>query len=414
MNIQIVCTGTELLLGHTLNSNLQFLGRTLDGDGYAVAREVCVPDGGEAIAGAVREALVQADLVITVGGLGPTSDDLTRDAVARELGVDLQFDPKVHEAILAYLGGRTVKVPPEALRVQAMVPAGAEPLLNRNGTAPGLWCHAPGGKIVVMLPGPPSELQPMFQHDVLPRIRTLAPPTVARRSLTVCGIPESAAADRVEALLRDSFPGLEPAYCARPHQVDIRLSAGAADQPRLEEAMRRLAREFGPAALPPGTSDLPTALGTLLLAHNLWLAVAESCTGGWIGKTITDIPGSSAWFCGGVVSYSNDWKQGLLDVPEHLLEKAGAVSAECVGAMLEALFQRYEADAGIAVTGIAGPGGGTAEKPTGLVYIATGVRAQRQIERFLFPGDRDGVRQRAVTAALDQLRRQLLREFHEP
>ena len=160
--------------------------------------------------------------------------------------------------------------------------------------------------------------------------------------------------------------------------------------------------------------ELGEQVGAALKSKDLVLTTAESCTGGWIGKTITDIPGSSAWFCGGVVSYSNDWKQGLLDVPEHLLEKAGAVSAECVGAMLEALFQRYEADAGIAVTGIAGPGGGTAEKPTGLVYIATGVRAQRQIERFLFPGDRDGVRQRAVTAALDQLRRQLLREFHEP
>ena len=169
-----------------------------------------------------------------ISNISPTSFQV--DWVAYEdFDGSTHYQVRVDQALFWVSGYLTTRL------VQAMVPAGAEPLLNRNGTAPGLWCHAPGGKIVVMLPGPPRELQPMFQHDVLPRIRALAPPTVARLSLTVCGIPESAAADRVEALLRDSFPGLEPAYCARPHQVDIRLSAGAADQPRLEEAMRRLA-----------------------------------------------------------------------------------------------------------------------------------------------------------------------------
>ena len=407
MNIHLVCTGTELLIGHTLNTNQHFIGGCLDAAGYRLAAERCVSDTGTAIAAAVRDELAHADVVITIGGLGPTTDDLTRDSVARELGVPLKYHPDVHAVITAYLAGRNVTVPAESLRVQAMVPENATPLPNRNGTAPGLWCPAPGGKVVVMLPGPPRELQPMFQEQVLPRLRELAPPEVARVAFSVCGLPESAVAEVVERELAP-FADIEPAYCARPAQVEVRLSATPALKARLELARARLMECLGDAVLPAGCSEPAQAVGAMLLERRLWVATAESCTGGWIAKTLTDLPGASAWFSGGLVTYSNDWKECLLDIPEAILNDYGAVSAETVTAMLEALFRRYEADAGIAVTGIAGPAGGTADKPVGLVYIATGLRAQRQVTRHLFPGNRDSVRQRTVTTALNQLRLQLL------
>jgi nicotinamide-nucleotide amidase len=409
VKIEIICTGTELLIGHTLNTNLQFLGRELDTAGYEIAEERTVPDGGEAIGAAVGQALAAgADVVITIGGLGPTCDDLTRDAVAAQLGTRLKFDATVHAAIVAYLGERSIRVPADALRLQAMVPEGATALLNRNGTAPGLWCPAPENRLVVMLPGPPRELRPMFLEQVLPRLRERGPATVLRCGFHVCGVPESVVAERAERILTE-FPGIAPAYCARLGEVDVRLSAPPACAPTLTAALNAVHAAFGPAALPPQCPDPAAAVGDLLLRRGWWLALAESCTGGWIAKTLTDRPGASRFFCGSVVSYSNDWKHTLLDVSADTLAQHGAVSAETAGAMLDALFRRYEADAGIAVTGIAGPGGGTPEKPVGLVYIASGIRGRPpQVACSLFPGDREGIRQRTVTLALNQLRLQLL------
>ncbi len=407
MNIHVISTGTEILIGHTLNTNLAFLGAMLNAEGYVIRRECCVSDRAADIGSAVRDELAAADLVLTIGGLGPTSDDLTRDVVAAVLGAPLHFDAAVHAAIVTYLGERSVKVPPQALRTQAMIPENATPLINRNGTAPGLWCPRADGKIVVMLPGPPRELQPMFLEDVLPRLRALAEPEIMRRGFTVCGIPESVVADKVELLLTE-FPGIEPAYCARLGQVDVRLSAPPAKRPLLEDATRLISAAFGQAVLAEPAANLAQVVGALLQAKGLWLATAESCTGGSIAKEITDVAGASAFFSGGIVSYSNDWKQTLLDVREDTLTQQGAVSAAAATEMLNALFRRYEADAGIAVTGIAGPAGGTPDKPVGLVFIATGVRGKRQVEQYSFPGNREAVRQRTVTTALNQLRLQLL------
>ena len=407
MRINVVCTGTELLRGHTLNTNLLFLGGVLAGEGYAISRERCVPDTAAEIAAAVAAELQTAEVVITIGGLGPTSDDLTRDAVAGQLGVVLQFDAGVHADIVAYLGERAAKMPPAALRVQAMVPEGAVALPNANGTAPGLWCPAGDGKVVIMLPGPPREFQPMVMESVLPRLKTLAPPAVLSRGFTVCGVAESLVAEKVELFLQD-FPGITPAYCARLAQVDVRLTGAPTAAALLDDARRRIIAALGNAVLPDDCPDLPACVGALLREKGLWLATAESCTGGWIAKTITDLPGASTFFCGGIVSYSNDWKSTLLDVADNTLTQHGAVSAETVTEMLNALFQRYEVDAGIAVTGIAGPTGASPDKPVGLVYIATGFRRLRQVERFTFPGNRESVRQRTVTTALNQLRLQLI------
>ena len=408
MRIHVVCTGTELLIGQTLNTNLLFLGEKLTEAGYAIAQERCVPDAAGEIAGAVAAELQQADIVITIGGLGPTSDDLTRDVVAAHLGVKLHFDPTVYDTIVAYLAGRHVQVPEAALRVQAMVPDGATVLPNRNGTAPGLWCPAPGGKAVVMLPGPPRELQPMFLESVLPRLQARGPAEVFRRAFHLCGIPESTAAEKVEQLLRD-FPGIEPAYCAQPYQVTVRLSAKPANREAVETAWKQLVNAFGTAVLPAGAGSLAAAVGALLLERRWWLGTAESCTGGGIAAAVTEVPGASAFFLGGLVTYANTWKSTLLNVRDETLSQHGAVSAEAAGQMLDALFRRYEVDAGIAVTGIAGPSGGTPEKPVGLVYVATGLRSGKaQIEKQQFPGNRETVRARTVTVALNQLRLQLL------
>jgi nicotinamide-nucleotide amidase len=238
----------------------------------------------------------------------------------------------------------------------------------------------------------------------------MAKPEVRRRSVTICGIAESAVAERVESLLavHELAEFVQPAYCARLFQVDVRLSAAADQVEALDAAIVAVRREFGVAVLPDDAPSLADSIGKILQKNKMWLATAESCTGGWVAKSITDLPGSSAFFCGALVTYSNAWKGNLLDVPETLLEKYGAVSAECATAMVDALFCRYEADAGIAVTGIAGPAGGSDAKPVGLVYIATGVRRQVRVERYQFPGDRETVRQRAVIAALNQLRLQLL------
>ncbi|MFA4943108.1 MAG: CinA family nicotinamide mononucleotide deamidase-related protein [Lentisphaeria bacterium] len=408
MIIHLLCTGTELLIGQTLNTNLQFIGQRLAEAGYSVHRETCVGDQAGEIAAALREALATADVVITVGGLGPTSDDLTREAVARELNAPLLFDAAVYQAILLHLGPRASRLPAETLRRQAMVPDNAEPLINRNGTAPGLWCHAAAGRKVVMLPGPPRELQPIFDQDVLPRLQRLAPPEIRRHQFTVCGLPESVVADRVEDFLHHAFPQIEPAYCARLSQVDVRLTARETDAAVLADAARQAATLFGDAVLPPQTG-LAATVGELLQRHRLRLAVAESCTGGWIAKTVTDTPGASAWFEGALVTYANRWKEELLGVPATLLETEGAVSEAAADAMIRGLMSRQHVEAGIAVTGIAGPEGGTPEKPVGLVFVATAVHNHCQVEKFQFSGNREGIRQRTVTAALDQLRRQLLR-----
>jgi nicotinamide-nucleotide amidase len=404
----VICTGSELLQGHTLNSNLAFLGAQLDGIGLAVSREVSVPDGREAIAAAVLEELRTADVLITVGGLGPTSDDLTREAVAELLGLPLRLDAEVLRAIESYLADRKIRVPAQALRIQAMVPETALALPNLNGTAPGLWCRS-GGKTVILLPGPPRELEPMFVESVRPRLQAMCPPQTYRRVIRICGLGESTIAEKVDSLLA-SFPGIEPAYCATPALVDVRLSAELALQPRLDQAMDQLIALLGNAVLPADCPTLAAAVGAILRQRGWSLATAESCTGGKIAAAMTDQPGASAFFAGAVVAYSNEWKQHALGVRPDSLARYGAVSAEVAREMLDGLLSRYDVDAGIAVTGIAGPSGGTDGKPVGLVYIATGAGHSVQVQRFSFPGNRDSVRTRTAAVALNQLRLQLLHE----
>ncbi len=406
MKIIVVSIGSEILVGHTVNTNLAFIGGELSRAGYTVDREICIPDDPGVIRSTIAAELAEFDLIITSGGLGPTHDDMSRQIIAESLGLPLHLEPAVLAHIEQFLSRRHVAVAPEVLAVQAMVPEGATALLNSNGTAPGLWIPF-NGRVVVMLPGPPRELQPLFSREVLPRIRQLAAPEVARETLRVCGIPESTVAQRVETALA-AFPEIDLAYCARPTQVDVRLTSSLTARARLDLAVARLQAEFGDALLPGDQENLVQSVAALLRQGGWWLATAESCTGGGIAAAITDEPGVSDIFAGSFVCYVNAWKERWLGVPAQILIEHGAVSEPTARAMLEGLLQRTGAEAGIAVTGIAGPGGGTEEKPVGLVYIATGVGAARQVARQVFPGHRENVRQRTIATALNQLRRQLL------
>jgi len=408
----VICIGDEILRGHTLNTNLAFIGEMLDRNGYALDREICIPDRPDVITAAVDRELQDADLVITTGGLGPTSDDVTRDAVAKALGLTLRLDQSVLESIRTYLAERGFRVPDEALHSQAMAPASGAVLPNRNGTAPGLWC-ASGAKAVVMLPGPPRELRPMFTESVLPRLREFAAPERTGGSLRICGLPESVAAERVETVLAGT-PEIRPAYCAQPGGVDVHLTAPARSAEALAAALDRIRRELGAAALPDDCANVAEALGRLLLRRGWRLATAESCTGGGIAAAITENAGASDYFHGSVVTYANEWKSRLLNVKEATLDRFGAVSAETAREMLDGLLALHDVQAGIAVTGVAGPAGGSVEKPVGLVFVGTAVLESRNIRRCVFPGNRRTVRQRTVATALNQLRLDLLQSDRRP
>lgn len=405
MRVEVISIGGELLIGHTVNTNFALIGATLAEHGYGVDREVCIPDHPQTVAKAVHEALAQAHLVITIGGLGPTRDDLTRDVVAAALDRPLHFSPSVHDHIQAYLAKRLVNLPDHALKTQSMVPQGATPLLNTNGTAPGLWCPVDADHAVVLLPGPPRELKPILVEQVMPRILAAWPPQWHRRTVRVCGIPESRLAERVETVL-DGEADIDIAYCARPGVVDVRLTGPKPRQASVDRCARHLEAELGEAVLAEG-DDLVEAIARCLTRAGMSLAVAESCTGGGLGAAITERSGAAEFFLGGVIAYDNAVKRRELGVPGEILETCGAVSEATARAMVQGVCARFHADAGIAVTGIAGPDGGTEEKPVGLVFIATRVGDDVRVERRIYPGDRETVRQRTVNSALNQLREQL-------
>ena len=406
MQAEIISIGGELLIGHTVNTNFAFLAATLAEHGYGVERELCIPDVPRVVEEAVADALSRAELVITIGGLGPTRDDLTREAVANMIGCPLQFSEQVFESVSAYLAKRLVKLPDEALKTQSMVPEGATPLINANGTAPGLWCPAPHDRVVVMLPGPPRELKPIFTEQVMPRILERWAPGWCRRTLRVCGVPESLAAKRAETVLAE-HEKIDIAYCARPGIVDVRLTATMDCQTQVDQCMEALRSEFDQAVLVQ-EDDLVDALARILTERRMTLAVAESCTGGGIGAAITERAGASEFFLGGVIAYANSIKQRQLDVPEQVLKTQGAVSEETARAMVKGVCQRFQTDTGIAVTGIAGPDGGSEEKPVGLVFIATCVRDDIVVKHRVYPGSRETVRERTVNSALNQLREQIM------
>ncbi len=409
MQIHLVNTGSELMLGRVLNTHQQWLCRQLADCGYVVTRQVAVDDSGPSIQQAVRESLAAAELVIVTGGLGPTSDDRTRDLVAALLGRRLREDESVVKHIGEFFSARGRPMPPTT-RVQAMVPEGAIVLANAHGTAPGLSMEAADGRLLVMLPGPPRELRPMFLEQVMPILRRRFPleDEFLCRTLKTTGLGESLVEERVAPSLASLVKaGLEIGYCARVGDVDVRFTARGARARELVTAAETIARERLGGLLY-GTDDesLEAVVVRLLTERKQTLALAESCTGGFIAHRITNVPGASVSFLGGLVTYSDGVKQNFLGVRPETLAAHGAVSEATVREMAEGARARVGADYALAVTGIAGPGGGTPDKPVGTVWIGLATAQGTQAVKKLNPLDRETFKYVASQQALELLRRE--------
>lgn len=417
MKLEVVTIGTELLLGHALDTNALDLGTTLAAAGIEITRRTSVADRPEAIRAAVADALDRSGAVLTTGGLGPTRDDLTKQVVAELFGRALVLD----EGVLRHIEERFRRfgrAMTPSNRVQAEVPQGAVVLPNPRGTAPGIWLED-GDRLVIMLPGVPVEMRGLLAEQVLPRLvaragRSAAGPRVVRsRTLRTTGMAESAVGEKVGPLEDDLAP-LTVAYLPSIPGVDVRLTAWglppAEADARLAAAAERLRVELGARCYGEGTDDLAAVVLDLLRGRGESLAVAESCTGGMLGARLTAIPGSSDVFVGGVIAYADEVKAALLDVPRAVLDAHGAVSEETVRAMAEGAARRFGVECALAVTGIAGPGGGTPEKPVGTVWIAARHGAETRALKRQFLGERDEVRARSAQAALDLLRRGLIEE----
>lgn len=415
--MELINTGTELMLGRVLNTHEQWLGRELADHGYVVSRQVAVPDTGPEIQGAVREALGRADLLVVTGGLGPTSDDLTRDLIAQLLGKRLAEDATVLARLQAFFDTRRRKMP-ASTRVQALVPEGALVLQNENGTAPGLAMevrpnpYRSGGarSWLIMLPGPPRELRPMFHNTVLPLIEREFPPSgYVCRTLRGTGLGESVVEERIAGDLAPLCQaGLELGYCSRPGEVDVRLAAQGPGAAALVERAERAVREkLGSALFANAGEELEQVVVRLLTGRKQTLALAESCTGGLIAHRITNVPGASAVLLAGLVTYSNAAKVKCLGVRTTSLEAHGAVSESVAREMAEGARAVTGADYAISVTGIAGPSGGSPQKPVGTVFMALAGPFETVVERHLNPVDRETFKQMASQEALDLLRRKL-------
>ena len=412
MKLEVLTIGTELLLGYTVDTNAAELGRALAAAGAEVARRATVPDRPDAIRTAVVEALDRTGFVIATGGLGPTRDDLTKSVVADLMKRRLVLD----EELLANIEARFKRMGrpmPAINRTQAEVPEGATVLPNPRGTAPGLWVEDARGRVVVLLPGVPREMRGLLVEQVLPRIverQGAARRVVSSRTVRTTGVSESALAERVGPIEPDIAP-LTLAYLPSVDGVDLRVTAWDLDptdaEARLAGAVERLVTAVGEHGYGVDDADLAAVVLDALRRGRHRLGVAESCTGGMIAERVTNIPGASDTFIGGVVAYADVIKTAALKVPLETLEAYGAVSEETVRAMAEGAQRLFSADSSIAVTGIAGPGGGTPEKPVGTVWLAARVHTTTRAIKRVLPGDRDDVRRRAAQASLDLLRRLL-------
>lgn len=412
MRAEVVSVGTELLLGQIVDTNAAYLARALSEVGITLYRRATVGDNMDRLVAALTQALADSDVVLTIGGLGPTMDDITRDGLAAALGDTLHPNAEIAERLREFFESRGMAVLESNLR-QALVPAHGRAIDNPNGTAPGLLFEK-DGKIGIALPGPPNEFIPMVENHVLPYLRqkTGNVGTIRSRVLRIAGVGESAVEDRVKDLMLDANPTVAP--YAKVGEVHLRVTARAdtaeeADTLIAERAV--LVRErLGDAIYGENDDPLEKAVVTLLKARGKTVATAESCTGGLVAQRITDVAGSSAVFPGGVVAYSNEAKADLVGVPAETIARVGAVSPEVAQALAEGARKRFGADYGIGVTGIAGPDGGTPEKPVGLVYIAVAYPGGCDIEKANFIGSRQIVRHRSSQTALNTLRLRVLQQ----
>lgn len=406
---EIIAIGSELLTPYRTDTNSLWLTEQLNNLGIEVKLKAVIGDELDRLVEYLREALGRADVIIATGGLGPTEDDLTREAVAAVLGRRLLRDPEILERLRRRFEKYGFKMTPNNER-QADVIEGAEVLQNNFGSAPGLFIST-GSKIIILLPGPPREMAPMFEREVWPRLAELSQSyRLARRLLRVSGLTESAMDDMIAPIYKP-YTNPTTTIISAVTGLEVHLTALGKTreeaQQLVDELAEKIEQRLGQHVVSREGETIEQVVGRLLVANGLTLAVAESCTGGLMAKRVTDVPGSSRYFLSGIVAYSNQAKTALLGVPAELIEAHGAVSPEVAEAMAQGVRQRAGADIGVGVTGIAGPEGGTPEKPVGLVYIGLAYGDQVQHRKLHIPGDRERVRELTTQFALDWVRRRL-------
>ena len=411
MTAELISVGTELLLGNIVNTNAAFLARECAKLGLSVYYQTTVGDNPKRLKEALCQAFKRSDVVILSGGLGPTRDDLTKEITAEALGLGLSEDAHTRERIQAYFDARGTEEIPENNWKQAMVPEGALVIDNDNGTAPGLILEK-DGKTAVLLPGPPNELVPMFRKDIYPWLHKKQPETIVSEMVKLCGIGESRAELMIADLIeRQGNPTI--ATYAKTGEVHLRVTARAKDEEAAELLIKPVVEElrarFGAQIY---TMDervsLEEAVVDLLREQELTVTTVESCTGGLLAGRLVNVPGVSEVLKQGFVTYSNKAKRKLVGVKKVTLRESGAVSEKTAREMARGAVLATGADAAVAVTGIAGPEGGTKEKPVGLVYIAAAVRGQTYVQECHFTGDRVKIRESSVAAALTLLRKGIL------
>lgn len=415
MTVEIICVGTELLLGNIVNTNGAFLAERCAGLGLASYYQTVVGDNEGRLTGVLKTAMERSDIVILSGGLGPTEDDLTKEVAAKVCGKELVLHEPSRAAIEKFFAERGT-TPTENNWKQAMLPADAIVLDNPNGTAPGVIIETDEAK-VILLPGPPNELCPMFDNSVVPYLNGLTTQVICSQTVKVCGVGESRAETMVKDLI-DTQTNPTIATYAKTGEVHIRVTAGAEDKKAamklIKPVVKELKSRFGNDIYTTEEDvTLEKAVADLLLANDLTVTCAESCTGGLLSARLINVPGISDVYKTGIVTYSNKAKRHFLNVKKSTLQKNGAVSRQTAEEMAKGAALFAKADVAAAVTGIAGPDGGTEEKPVGLVYIACCVKGKITVEKYRFSGNRGKVRESAVAAALVLMRRCILEYFSE-
>ncbi len=412
MTAELICVGTELLLGNIVNTNAAFLAEQCAALGLSMYYQSVVGDNAERLEGMLRTAVGRSDVVILSGGLGPTEDDLTKETAAKVMGRPLVEDGRAREEIARTLArmGRDIT---ENNWKQALVPEGSKVLYNPNGTAPGIIMDG-GGACVVLLPGPPNELMPMFKEQVAPYLAKKQPMAICSKMVKLCGIGESAAETRIKDLI-DAQENPTIATYAKTGEVHLRVTARAEDEARAQELIRPVAEElkqrFGSLVYADDAQvTLEQSIAVLLEKYRLTLTTAESCTGGLLAGRLVNVPGISRFFKEGYVTYSNEAKEKRLGVSPDTLREHGAVSRQTAEEMALGGAKSAGADVCVAVTGIAGPDGGTAEKPVGLVYFGCYCKGRIRTEKKQFSGSRGRIREYSVATALTLLRQAILED----
>ena len=409
MKAEIITVGTEILLGDILNTNCRYLSRELAAMGIEMYYQITVGDNEERLLKTLEESLNRSDIVICTGGLGPTEDDITKEVCAKYFGYKLELHKPSLDAMIERFKHMN-RVPTKNNEKQAYFPKEAYILKNDNGTAPGCIMEKEG-KMIVVLPGPPREMESMFENYVKPYLSKLTDDVIESEVLRIIGVGESKVENDILDII-DSQTNPTIATYAKGYECTLRITAKAKSVEEAKELIKPMSdemkRRFGQSLYATGETSIEEVVAKMLVENNLKIAVAESCTGGMVSASLINYPGISSVFMEGCVTYSNEAKMKSLGVKKETLDVYGAVSDKCAKEMASGVAARYNTNVGIATTGIAGPGGGTDEKPVGLVYFGIYINGKVITKKYVFNGDRQGVRERATRTILNDLRLELL------